>query len=99
MQPLTPLPRKLARLHLLSDILHNAAAPLPNAWRYRAAFEAKLPVIFAHLADVARALGGRIRQESWRASVRAVLEVWESWLVWSPEELGRLARVLEGDEA
>ena len=29
----TPVPKKVARLHLVSDILSNSASPLPNAVR------------------------------------------------------------------
>jgi len=31
----TSVPAKLARLYLLSDILHNSALSIPNAWKYR----------------------------------------------------------------
>ena len=30
----TPVPRKIARLYLICDILHNSAAPLPMAWKF-----------------------------------------------------------------
>ena len=33
--PETPLAIKLARLYLVSDILHNSAAHVANAWKYR----------------------------------------------------------------
>ena len=36
-QPRTPPPRRVARLYLVSDILHNAQAKLTNASAYRAA--------------------------------------------------------------
>ena len=31
----TSVPAKIARLYLLSDILHNSALSIPNAWKYR----------------------------------------------------------------
>ena len=34
---------KLARLYLLSDVLHNSSAPVRNASRYRAAIQTALP--------------------------------------------------------
>jgi hypothetical protein len=34
------LPAKLARLYVLSDLLHNAGLPLPNVWRYRSGYAA-----------------------------------------------------------
>ncbi|WFD22250.1 hypothetical protein MEQU1_000916 [Malassezia equina] len=54
----TPIPRKLARLYVVSDILCNGAAPVPGAWKYRDAFQRHLPSIFAHLGATVRACPG-----------------------------------------
>ena len=35
--------KKMARLYLLSDILHNASAPYPKTARFRSQIESKLP--------------------------------------------------------
>ena len=43
--PETPVPVKVARLLLVSDILHNSTAPVRNASRYRSLLEAALPDI------------------------------------------------------
>jgi U2-associated protein SR140 len=42
----TPPAVKLARLFVVSDILHNSTAPVRNASRYRAKLEAVLPDVF-----------------------------------------------------
>lgn len=34
--PETPITLKLARLYLVSDILHNSGTHVANAWKYRA---------------------------------------------------------------
>ena len=47
--PETPVPLKVARLLLASDILHNSTAPVRNASRYRSLLEAALPDIFESL--------------------------------------------------
>ena len=47
--PETPVPLKVARLLLASDILHNSTAPVRNASRYRSLLEAALPNIFESL--------------------------------------------------
>ena len=47
--PETPVPVKVARLLLASDILHNSTAPVRNASRYRSLLEAALPDIFESL--------------------------------------------------
>lgn len=47
--PETPIPTKVARLFLTSDILHNSTAPVRNASRYRSCLETALPDIFESL--------------------------------------------------
>ena len=47
--PETPVPVKVARLLLVSDVLHNSTAPVRNASRYRSLLEAALPDIFESL--------------------------------------------------
>ena len=45
----TPIPTKVARLFLTSDVLHNSTAPVRNASRYRSHMETSLPDIFESL--------------------------------------------------
>jgi hypothetical protein len=47
--PETPVPTKAARLMLVSDVLHNSTAQVPNASRYRSLLETALPDIFESL--------------------------------------------------
>lgn len=68
----TPVPRKLARLYLVSDILHNSAASVPNAWTYRSIFERKLPAVFDHLGDIYLSFPGRLKAEQFRGLVEKV---------------------------
>ncbi|KAJ3416402.1 U2 snRNP-associated SURP domain-containing protein [Chytridiales sp. JEL 0842] len=80
----TPVfPTKIARLYLLSDILHNSSASVPNAWKLRAAFEKHLPRIFAHLGVVWKSIAARLRAEQMRKAVFAVVGVWEKWIVFN----------------
>ncbi|GAC99168.1 nucleolin protein Nsr1 [Pseudozyma hubeiensis SY62] len=95
LQPSIPIPRKLARLYCISDLLHNSGTPISNAWRYRAAVEEKLPLVFAHLGMVARTFEGRMRREEFKRKVREVLDVWEGWIVVAPDVLERCRRVFE----
>ena len=37
---------QIARLYLVSDILHNSSAPIKNASHYRTAFSQVLPLVF-----------------------------------------------------
>ncbi|SNX85336.1 uncharacterized protein MEPE_04045 [Melanopsichium pennsylvanicum] len=95
LQPKTPIPRKLARLYALSDLLHNSGAPISNAWRYRAALEAQLPLIFAHLGLVAKSFAGRMKREEFRTKVLRVLEIWEGWIVVGPHVLERVRNLFD----
>ncbi len=45
----TPISLKVARLFLLSDILHNTTAAVRNASRYRSKLEEHLPDVFESL--------------------------------------------------
>lgn len=65
----TPVPRKIARLSLISDILHNSSASIPNAWVYRSTFERKLPQVFDHLGDIYLSFPGRMKAEQFKMQV------------------------------
>ncbi|WVR09161.1 hypothetical protein IAU60_006223 [Kwoniella sp. DSM 27419] len=98
----TPVPRKMARLHLISDILHNSASPLPNVWKYRQAFESRLPPVFAHLSTVYQSLlaySGKISADVFKGQVAAVLEIWERWIVFNSESAEYLRGLLDGTKA
>jgi len=60
----TPIPTKVARLMLVSDILHNSSAPVKNASAYRTKFEATLPDIMESFNDLYRSITGRITAEA-----------------------------------
>ncbi|OCF31376.1 U2-associated protein SR140 [Kwoniella heveanensis BCC8398] len=98
----TPVPRKMARLHLISDILHNSASPLPNVWKYRQAFESRLPPVFAHLSTVYQSLlaySGKISADVFKAQVAAVLDIWERWIVFNSESAEYLRGLLDGTQS
>ncbi|KAE8220625.1 hypothetical protein CF319_g5881 [Tilletia indica] len=92
--PSTPIPRKLARLYVVSDILHNSANPMPNVWKYRLVLEKRLPEVFEHLGDVGRSFPSRIKAESWKQMVGTVLSAWEAWLVFPSGVLDGLGAAL-----
>lgn len=60
----TQIPTKVARLMLVSDILHNSSAPVKNASAYRTKFEATLPDIMESFNDLYRSITGRITAEA-----------------------------------
>ncbi|CEL60805.1 U2 snRNP-associated SURP motif-containing protein OS=Pongo abelii GN=U2SURP PE=2 SV=1 [Rhizoctonia solani AG-1 IB] len=94
----TPVPRKIARLHLICDILHNSAASITNAWKFRLEFESRLGGVFDHLCAIHRSFPGRITAETFKKQVLSVVEVWEDWIVFSPEFTSELRKRLDGKD-
>lgn len=68
----TPIPTKVARLMLVSDILHNSSAPVKNASAYRTKFEATLPDIVESFNDLYRSISGRITAEALKVLSKAI---------------------------
>uniref|UniRef100_A0A1D1YSZ1 U2 snRNP-associated SURP motif-containing protein n=2 Tax=Anthurium amnicola TaxID=1678845 RepID=A0A1D1YSZ1_9ARAE len=79
----TPIPTKVARLMLVSDILHNSSAPVKNASAYRTKFEGTLPDIMESFNDLYRSITGRITAEALKERVLKVLQVWSDWFLFS----------------
>ena len=73
----TPIPVKMGRLYLLSDILHNASAPVRHASTYRTLVQQILPEVLEHLNKIYRHPSlGRMTASSMEEKVMALLAVW-----------------------
>jgi len=99
----TPLPKKIARLYVVSDLLYNSSAPIPNASAFRALLQEALPPVMHsfHLAH-ARALAsaGRITADALRGKVSLVLRAWGQWGVFPQQFLDRIEEIFnKGDTA
>jgi len=92
----TPVPRKIARLHLICDILHNSAAPVPSAWKFRQEFQSRLGIVFDHFATIYHSFPGRITAETFKKQITAVVDIWEDWIVFPPEFTTELRARLDG---
>jgi U2-associated protein SR140 len=92
----TPVPRKLARLHLICDILHNSAASLPMAWKFRQEFQSRLGLVFDHFSTIYHSFPGRITAETFKGQITAVIDIWEDWIIFPPEFTQQLRRRIEG---
>lgn len=68
----TPIPSKVARLMLVSDVLHNSSAPVKNASAYRTLFETRLPDIMESFNDLYRNITGRITAEALKVKIGLV---------------------------
>ncbi|KAK7053479.1 hypothetical protein VNI00_004105 [Paramarasmius palmivorus] len=94
----TPVPRKVARLHLICDILHNSAASVPSAWKFRQEFQSRLGIVFDHMANIYHSFPGRITAETFKKQITAIIDIWEDWIVFSPDFTAELRERLEGME-
>lgn len=92
------MPRKVARLYLICDILHNSAAPLPMAWKFRQEFQARLGIVFDHMSTIYHSFPGRITAETFKKQILTIVEIWEDWIVFSPEFTRELRDRLDGKE-
>lgn len=73
----TPPSTKLARLYLLSDLLHNCTTSVPGAAAYRShLLSAALPEVFESLHSACLALDSRISALAMKQRVQAVLRTW-----------------------
>eukprot|EP00271_Cylindrocystis_brebissonii_P020767 TRINITY_DN703_c1_g1_i3.p1 TRINITY_DN703_c1_g1~~TRINITY_DN703_c1_g1_i3.p1 ORF type:complete len:874 (-),score=260.41 TRINITY_DN703_c1_g1_i3:91-2712(-) len=79
----TPIPTKVARLMLVSDILHNSSAPVKNASAYRSGFQNRMPDIMESFNDLLQGITGRITAEALKERVLKVLQVWTDWFLFS----------------
>lgn len=86
----------MARLHLIHDILHNSAASISNAWKFRLEFQSRLGLIFDHLSTIYHSFPGRITADSFKVQITAIVDVWENALVFPPEYTQNLRLRLEG---
>jgi U2-associated protein SR140 len=92
--PETPIPKKLARLYLVSDVLHNASTPtVRGAALFRSELTARLRDIFASCHALLAATESRLAAEAFKDKVLRVLRVWHAWSVLAPSRLDELELV------
>lgn len=74
----------VARLYVLSDILHNTNAAVKNASAYRNELQPHLASIFQNLNSMYRGAAGRMSASNIKVRVCKVLAAWRSWMILSP---------------
>lgn len=92
----TPLFKKLARLYLVSDILHNCIVKVSNASLFRMAFQTRLESICRGLYESFNAIQGRLRADQFKQKVMKVFRVWEEWAIYSDVTLSTLQNIFLG---
>nr|XP_033813515.1 U2 snRNP-associated SURP motif-containing protein isoform X4 [Geotrypetes seraphini] len=92
----TPLPKKIARLYLVSDVLYNSSAKVANASYYRKFFETKLCQIFSDLNAAYRAIQGHLQSENFKQRVMTCFRAWEDWAIYPEPFLIKLQNIFLG---
>lgn len=92
----TPFQKKIARLFLISDILHNCSAAVTNASYYRKGFQAKLISIFEHLREYLINIEDRYKADKFKQKVLSVLGAWKEWTLYEDEFVIELSNILLG---
>ncbi|KAJ8670800.1 hypothetical protein QAD02_002059 [Eretmocerus hayati] len=92
----TPANKKVARLYLISDILHNCGVKVTNATIYRKAFEARLMEIFNEVHLSYKQFDSRLKAEGFKIRVMRIFRAWEEWAVYPREFLVRLQNTFLG---
>ncbi|XP_022821990.1 U2 snRNP-associated SURP motif-containing protein [Spodoptera litura] len=90
--------KRVARLYLLSDILHNAGAKLTNASAYRSAFQQRLTEIMRNCHLAWTRMTSRLQQEGFRARVTRILQAWADWAVYPTDFLLHINDVFLGQD-
>uniref|UniRef100_A0A1B0GIZ1 Putative splicing regulator n=1 Tax=Lutzomyia longipalpis TaxID=7200 RepID=A0A1B0GIZ1_LUTLO len=94
--PETQPPKKIARLYLISDILHNCSVKVQNASFFRKAMEKNLLDIFRELNAAYMNIESRLKAEGFKVRVLQVCRTWEEWVVYPREFLLKLRNTFLG---
>lgn len=92
----TPIPKKIARLFLVSDILFNSSAKVPNASFFRKFFQVKLPDIFKDIHETYIKIDSRLKAEQFKQKVMCCFRAWEDWAVYPNDFLISLQNIFLG---
>ncbi|GLH10041.1 U2 snRNP-associated SURP motif-containing protein [Gryllus bimaculatus] len=92
----TPIPKKIARLYLISDILHNCGVKITNASYYRKGLESRLLQIFQDVHTAYMNLESRLKAEGFKVRVMQMFRAWEEWAVYPKEFLIKLQNAFLG---
>lgn len=89
-----PVPKKMARLFLVSDILHNSSASVRNASSYRSGFQTSLPDIFYSMHTCYVNINSRMGLETMKEQLMKVLQIWQAWSLFPLSFVMKLERIL-----
>eukprot|EP01156_Anaeramoeba_ignava_P019589 Anaeramoba_ignava/a96980_11.p1 GENE.a96980_11~~a96980_11.p1 ORF type:complete len:223 (-),score=91.04 a96980_11:82-750(-) len=91
----TPLKLKIARLYLLSDILHNTCSTsILNAPTFRRCIMESLPDIIQNFSDVLQTISGRICAQNFQKKVENVIRSWDEHTLLPESTIEQLLSIL-----
>lgn len=93
----TAITKKIARLYLVSDILHNCGVKVNKASFYRKAFEVRLVDILKQLHNTYNKLEGRLQAEGFKTRVLRTLKAWED-SIYHKDYMNKLHNIFLGLE-
>lgn len=93
----TILTKKIARLYLVSDILHNCGVKVNKASFFRKAFENKLGDIFKQIKLTYDKLEGRLQAEGFKVRVLRTLKAWED-TIYTKDFMNKIQNIFLGIE-
>lgn len=83
----------LSKIYLISDILHNCSAQVPNASYYRGAFKSKLMDIFGHVAKHITNISDCNKLNESKEKILAIFKAWKDWTLYEDEFLVELSGI------
>lgn len=92
----TPLHKKIARLYLISDVLHNCTVKVSNASYFRKGFQAKLTDVFQNMHKCYESIEGRMKAEHFKQRVMNCFKAWEDWALYASDFLIKLQNIFLG---
>uniref|UniRef100_A0A3Q3RM30 U2 snRNP associated SURP domain containing n=1 Tax=Mastacembelus armatus TaxID=205130 RepID=A0A3Q3RM30_9TELE len=87
----TPLPKKIARLYLVSDVLYNSSAKVTNF----ISTDIK-QLIFSDLNATYKTIQGHLQCENFKQRVMSCFRAWEDWAVYPDPFLIKLQNIFLG---
>lgn len=97
--PTVSVETRIARLHLLSDVLYNSQqAGVRNAFKYRDAIEKMAPEVFKSLGEDGDGSAGRMTRNKLATAVSGVLGAWTNWSVYDHAFIDELQARFDGRE-
>lgn len=95
----TPFKKKIARLFLISDILHNCHSPVTNSSFYREGFQSKLTKVFEYLREYLTNIEDRSKADQFKQKSLTVLSAWKEWTLYPDSFIITLSNILLGIES